>query len=644
MRRRYHFISKNPAVQALPPDPSLWIVHYAQAEPQNCVPVNQVMVSPQSRNQLTERQWIESQGRLEQQAFMLHDREKWPHLNLPGRSGLPGPNMYNPGMHSQNPMAHIGNPRFSGQFYQQAAAQQGQAGPSPAKRARQHPPSQMPASAAALMATDTSVEDEENVLLGDILDHLTQRDISLTRYMQHHEWMEEVFSSPYATGNIVPADLGFGLMGELAGLTDGILQPPSLNEDKALTTDVTEASYKKVAPEQLQEFEKRVKAHIEKGQAELDKMKEDHAKKMAGLKKSKTLMQAEKRLRSAPWDPKDTSDEFWRLDRAANPLRSTESAEDVVKEVESALRGSIHSQKEASLVERGGLKDRVAPPPPPPPAEKSVNGSIHDDTNDNDNVGMDGSFDDQAHTQQDQGNHQSTTASGEQPQPTQSVSSIQQAQQQLQQHAQAQAQAQIQQQAQAQAQQLLQTQQQAAEQQQQQQQHQQQQQPQQQTPAQQPQPPQQQQQQQQQQGTNTSPGQDATMAESEAMLEDGSLLMDDLQMDMDVDTSGLDFDSPAPPVPQPQTEIQQPQSFSDATTSANPQPTSATGQSANAADNDMFGTSNSADASGGFGDFDAGDGLIDFDGGDGDMGFDMDNSAFGDAFHGTETHDDGDGA
>ncbi|KAK4967604.1 hypothetical protein LTR28_002440 [Elasticomyces elasticus] len=34
-----------------------------------------------------------------------------------------------------------------------------------------------------------------------------------------------------------------------------------------------------------------------------------------------------------------------------------------------------------------------------------------------------------------------------------------------------------------------------------------------------------------------------------------------------------------------------------------------------------------------------GDGLVDFDGGQGDLGLDLDNSAFGDAFHGTEAHE-----
>lgn len=625
-RRRYRLISKAPNVSALPPDPSLWIVHYSQADPQACIPVNQVMVTPQVRQQLQERQWIEAQGRLEQQPFMLHDRERWPHVSMPGRTGHPGP-MYNAGLQNQNPMAHIGNPRFSGQFYQQAA-QQAQVGPSPAKRARQHAPSQMPASAAALMATDTSIEDEENVLYGDILDHLTQRDVSLTRYVQHHEWMEEVYSSPYATGNIVPADLGLGLMGELAGLTDGLMDLPS-TEDKTKANNATEASFKKVTPEQLSEFEKRVKVHMEKGQAELDRMKEEHAKKMDRMKKSKMLLHAEKRLRHAVWDPADTGNQVWRLDRAAitNPdaadAHQKEAADDIVKEVEAMLGGVIKPQKEATLVEKGGLKEKRAAPPP--------SNNTHDlDASPSNMMQLDGSFDQQQMPSHDQFAQQTTAGSEQQPPPSQPPSQP------------------------------------AANQAQPPQQHQQQTQPQQ-TPQ-----LQQQHQQQQQvpttQQANPSPPQDIQMDNSEAMMDDS--LMSDINMDMDVDTSNLDFDHAAEPSPKhmqqsapdvsaqdefqmrnPTDPQQQQQHLPSQLSHPNPATSSAHHPSqpeqssdlAATGTGDMFSTStninNNADSTGGgvFNDFDTTDGLIDFDGGD--FG-DMDNSAFGDAFHGTEAHGD----
>ncbi|KEQ72125.1 DUF1750-domain-containing protein, partial [Aureobasidium namibiae CBS 147.97] len=349
-RRRYRFMSKNPSVHALPPDPSLWLVHYGQADPQHCFPASQLPLSHQSRQQMAERQWIESQGRLDRQDFMLHDREKWPQLNMPGRAAVPGVPAYNQSMYQQSPMAHIGNPRFSGNFYQQA--QQGHTGPSPAKRARQHPPAHAPASTAALMAQDTSIEDEENVLLGDLLDHLTQRDISLTRYMQHHDWMDEVYSSPFATGKIVPMDLGFGLMGELAGLTEGLFDTPNsaLEKSESKSTD-TPAEYKKVTSEQLQEFEKRVQAHKEKEQNEITRMKEEHARRMDSLRKSKSLVKAEKKLRNASWKPSGSGNEFWRLEKT-----NDQDANQIVEQVEELLGGSISAQKEATMISEGGYR------------------------------------------------------------------------------------------------------------------------------------------------------------------------------------------------------------------------------------------------------------------------------------------------
>lgn len=597
-RKRYRFVSKNPTVAALPPDPSLWIVHYSQADPQNCIPAAQVGVQHAVRSQLSERQWIEMQGRLERQDFMLHDREKWPQLNMPGRGGgPPGGQPYGQQAYGQNPMAHIGNPRFSGQFYQ--PGQQSQAGPSPAKRQRQHPPSQMPASAAALMNSDTTIEDEENSYYGDILDTLTQRDISLTRYMQHHEWMEEVFSSPYATGQIVPTDLGFGLMGELAGLTEGLLDLPTQELDPAKDLpkkkDAPTPEYKKVLPEQLQEFESRIKVHMDKGQAELERMKEDHAKKLEALKKSKTLLQAEKRLRSSAWDVNDTGNEFWRIEKtkpASADHPSKEAAEGIVKEVEVMLGGAVQPQKEATVVEKGGLRFPEKRNIPPATTANITDGASND-------MQMDTAFEQKAQPSDQYG--QTTTGSEQQVTNTQPASI---------------------------------------------------------TNAPPPQQPVEQPPHNQQTSTDTpdaSMGNMDSLGDDEDGDDDNNLsLMDDVNMDMDVDTT-LNFDTETPKTgaadlsitdwpAQQQQQQHQPSLHSNPTTSnANVTQTGSNPAPQQADQTDLFG----AEGDTGFGDFDTGDGLIDFEGGAGgdDLGFDMDNSAFGDAFHNTESHggDDGNG-
>jgi len=543
-RRRYRFMSKNPSVHALPPDPSLWLVHYGQADPQHCFPASQLPLSHQSRQQMAERQWIESQGRLDRQDFMLHDREKWPQLNMPGRAAVPGVPAYNQSMYQQSPMAHIGNPRFSGNFYQQA--QQGHTGPSPAKRARQHPPAHAPASAAALMAPDTSIEDEENVLLGDLLDHLTQRDISLTRYMQHHDWMDEVYSSPFATGKIVPMDLGFGLMGELAGLTEGLFDTPnsSLEKPESKSTD-TPAEYKKVTSEQLQEFEKRVQAHKEKEQNEITRMKEEHARRMDSLRKSKSLVKAEKKLRNASWKPSGSGNEFWRLEKT-----NDQDANQIVEQVEELLGGSISAQKEATMISEGGYRKEEKRTPP---ADADMG------------MQMDGAGIDATQSLQ--------SASGAPAEPAPQAEQVQLPTQ----HAEPQAPQQLPQSA-----------------------------------------------------APSAP--DSNMENLETMDTGNFSLPDDMELD-----TGFQFDTPKTDVQTPGTSNWPGQPQQAPTQPQQPaQPNAADPTSGG----DLYGAGGDAN----FGDFDAGDGLIDFEGGAGDdIDFSMDNSAFGDAFHGTEGHGD-DGA
>jgi hypothetical protein len=536
-------MSKNPNVHALPPDPSLWLVHYGQADPQHCFPTSQLPLSHQSRQQLAERQWIESQGRLDRQDFMLHDREKWPQLNMPGRAAVPGVPAYNQNMYQQSPMAHIGNPRFSGNFYQQA--QQGHAGPSPAKRARQHPPAHAPASTAALLAQDTSIEDEENVLLGDLLDHLTQRDISLTRYMQHHDWMDEVYSSPFATGQIIPMDLGFGLMGELAGLTEGLFDTPNSAPEKSdPKTKDTPAEYKKVTSEQLQDFEKRVQAHKEKEQNEIARMKEEHARRMDSLRKSKSLVKAEKKLRNASWKPSGSGNEFWRLEKT-----NDNDANQIVEQVEELLGGSIQAQKEATMISEGGYRKEEKRTPP---ADADMAGAQ-----------MDGAGLDAAQSLQSASGAPIESA----PQPEQPQLLTQQM------HTDAKATPQV--------------------------------------------------------PESAAPSVPDTNMEMENM-DTGNFSLPD---DMELDTGHFNFDTPKTDVQTPGTS-----NWPGQQQQAQPQPPTNTQPSAGEPDLYAGGDAN-------FGDFDAGDGLIDFEGGAGDdIDFSMDNSAFGDAFHGTEPHEQEEGA
>jgi hypothetical protein len=347
-RTRYHFIAKAPNVNAAPPDPSLWIVHYHQTEQSRIMDIRQLPVPQQMRMVMQERKWLESQGRLERKEFMLHDREHWPVINVPGSmQQMPQQSMYQQQMMQQQ--MQRGYPSFPMQQ-------------PPAKRARHSGPGTMPGSADG--AADTSLEDEENVSIGDFFDHLTPREISAARFMQHHRWMEEIFSSPYASNRIVPPDLGLGLMGELKGLTEGILTPPSVDElakEPERPNKAKEAQpFTNLKKEQLDEFSRRVEKHLEDGHAEIERMKKEHAEKMAEWKKTKTVMQAEKRLRHATWEGHEDAVPVYRLEAstANGDGEPTETVEDVVRDVENVLGVKIEAQKEATLIEKGGLEEK----------------------------------------------------------------------------------------------------------------------------------------------------------------------------------------------------------------------------------------------------------------------------------------------
>lgn len=45
---------------------------------------------------------------------------------------------------------------------------------------------------------------QEDTEFGDYFDNLTPAEISKMRYKQHHEWMEEIYSSVYSLSQIVP--------------------------------------------------------------------------------------------------------------------------------------------------------------------------------------------------------------------------------------------------------------------------------------------------------------------------------------------------------------------------------------------------------------------------------------------------------
>lgn len=309
-------------------DPNLWLVHYKPADPQSRMPASQIPIPREVQAQIQMRAQLQQAGPLMRKEFMLVDQANWPKVEF-GQQAMRGPQPYY-------------NPMQPGRPYP--------AQPPPAKRQRLPTQPQPRQPAAGTLAPDNTLEEEENATQ-DAFDFLTPREISLSRYKQHHEWMEEIFSSPYAVGKIAPIDLGLGLMGELAPLTAGILDVPGAENVEPGKENYQVKNYYKLDAEQLKDFEKRVSEYTKNEQAEIDKMKADHAKKVAQLKRTRTYIKAERRLR-------DLS-------------RSTESdgedanlVEGVVQDLEKTLGVTFDAKKAVVCVDKGGFIEPQAPSPP----------------------------------------------------------------------------------------------------------------------------------------------------------------------------------------------------------------------------------------------------------------------------------------
>ena len=295
---------------------------------------------------------------------MLHDRTKWPQIQFPGRAPQRAQAYFSP-MQTRTP--------------QQMAypAQHMTPGPAP-KRARTqasqpHAPAQ-PALPAELM------DDEEDTSRGDMFDHMTPREVSQSRYIQNHEWMEEVLSSPIPVDQLVPVDLGLGLGGELKKVTNGIFE--TYNSTKYIEEGKGEHEYVgRLDPGKADEFRKRVSEKIEADNKEIEKLKKRHAKRMAKLAKNGAVIDAEKALRTAVNDPSDIGTEYWRLEgklpsnsdsdsdseQQPYPLSSAAKVDDIVAQLEASLGLHTAAVKELRRIQDGGLQESLPPPPEPVP-------------------------------------------------------------------------------------------------------------------------------------------------------------------------------------------------------------------------------------------------------------------------------------
>ncbi|TVY35797.1 SWI/SNF and RSC complexes subunit [Lachnellula subtilissima] len=367
-RRRYRLHpSRDPNSTGPTPDMSLWIIHYLQAEPNDRLPSSMIPINPHLQTTMNTRAYLHSQGQILKKDFMLNDRPNWPQIAFPRN--------HHPAMYGGNmPAARV--PQTMAYPPQHATA-----GP-PTKRPRTQAHANQAAASSAVSVVDA--DDEEDTARGDFFDHTSPREISMSRYKQNHEWMEELLSSPYAMNQIVPADLGLGLRGQLASITDGIFDAP-VDPDK----DKAQYSYVgQLDKDKAEDFRKRAGERIEQTNRDIEKMKAKHAKRLARFRKGIQISEAEKELRSAVDNPSDVGPEYWRLEGRVDSedededkpvLKAPSKVADIIAQVEASVGRHAAAVQELVRIQDGGYEEPAAivasPEPPAAPTRATPPGS-----------------------------------------------------------------------------------------------------------------------------------------------------------------------------------------------------------------------------------------------------------------------------
>lgn len=313
------------------------------------------------------RNYLKRCGQIHRKDFMLSDRVNWPQIAFPRDGGRQ--QMY------ASPMNARGVPQ------QMAYPPQTPTGP-PAKRARHASASQShpaPPPMQAMPPMEAVYDDDEDTSRGDMFDQVTPRELAVSRYQQNHEWMEEILSSAYRIDQINPPDLGLGFKGELASLTEGIFPAQGGEADLEAISSPYASS---LDPKLAAEFRSRISAYMDSSKAEIEAIKADHAKSLDEMKASALVsVQAEKELRNiephfgtAPaWGNEQTGgdgEEETTREQPKQP-KPTKTLDDIVSEVERQLNRRTHTLRSVARIQDGGYEP-PAPAPEPAPQVPAV--------------------------------------------------------------------------------------------------------------------------------------------------------------------------------------------------------------------------------------------------------------------------------
>lgn len=192
------------------------------------------------------------------------------------------------------------------------------------------------------------------------MDFLTPRDISLHRYTQHHEWLEEILNSPYDTSQIIPGQLGLGRKGELESLTRDFFDAPIETTPKAIfpkskgespVEDSATPRVGRLESGKAEDFTKRATEKIAEINAEMEKLKRQHARRMAKINKGRAFKEAEQNLRVSTL-------ELINGDSTKGDAVLQHGVDDLAKGLETLLGKSIKPVKEAECIDKGGLEEK----------------------------------------------------------------------------------------------------------------------------------------------------------------------------------------------------------------------------------------------------------------------------------------------
>lgn len=192
------------------------------------------------------------------------------------------------------------------------------------------------------------------------MDFLTPRDISLHRYTQHHEWLEEILNSPYDTSQIIPGQLGLGRKGELESLTRDFFDAPieatptetfPKSKGESPVEDSATPRVGRLESGKAEDFTKRANAKIAEINAEMEKLKRQHARRMAKLSKGRAFKEAEQNL-------KVSTLEMINGEAAKGDCLQQHGVDELARGLEAQLGKTITSVKEVECIDKGGLEEK----------------------------------------------------------------------------------------------------------------------------------------------------------------------------------------------------------------------------------------------------------------------------------------------